>query len=68
MIIDYRLLFSLIADRQFELVRVADAAIDIYAVACVLSRYTFSAQKGAGSLEHEKQIAELFCEQVGYLK
>ncbi|CAJ0567467.1 unnamed protein product, partial [Mesorhabditis spiculigera] len=53
-----------IIDRQFELIRVADAAIDIVALACVLSRATFSAQHGSPSLEHEKDIVQLFTKQA----
>lgn len=53
-----------VVDRQFELVRVADAAIDIYSMVCVLSRCSFSIKHDSSSIEHEKDITQLFCEQA----
>ncbi|CAJ0931885.1 unnamed protein product, partial [Mesorhabditis belari] len=53
-----------IIERQFELTRIGDAAIDIFALTCVLSRATFSAKHGAASFEHEKDIVKLFAEQA----
>ena len=53
-----------IIDRQYELTRVADAAIDIYSMVCVLSRATYSLSKSGASGTHEKKIVELFVRQA----
>ncbi|KAK6733561.1 hypothetical protein RB195_017359 [Necator americanus] len=50
-----------IIDRQYELIRVADAAIDIYSMIATLSRCTNSCKKNAASAAHEKEIATFFC-------
>ncbi|KAI6242914.1 Acyl-CoA dehydrogenase family member 9 [Aphelenchoides fujianensis] len=49
-----------IIDRQYELIRIANAAIDIYALVCVLSRATYSLQKDANAAQNDLQIAQLF--------
>ncbi|KAK6043667.1 acyl-CoA dehydrogenase protein [Cooperia oncophora] len=50
-----------IVNRQYELVRVADAAIDIYCMIATISRCTHSCKKNAASAAHEKEIASYFC-------
>ncbi|KHJ85760.1 acyl-CoA dehydrogenase protein [Oesophagostomum dentatum] len=50
-----------IIDRQYELIRVADAAIDIYSMIATLSRCTNSCKKNASSASHEKEITTYFC-------
>uniref|UniRef100_F1L0V7 Very long-chain specific acyl-CoA dehydrogenase, mitochondrial n=1 Tax=Ascaris suum TaxID=6253 RepID=F1L0V7_ASCSU len=52
-----------IIDRQWELIRVADAAIDIYSMVTVLARYTRTANSKLGTA-HEENIANLFCAQA----
>uniref|UniRef100_A0A183VBG7 Very long-chain specific acyl-CoA dehydrogenase, mitochondrial n=1 Tax=Toxocara canis TaxID=6265 RepID=A0A183VBG7_TOXCA len=52
-----------IIDRQWELIRMADAAIDIYSMVVVLARYTRTANSKLGSA-HEENIANLFCSQA----
>jgi very long chain acyl-CoA dehydrogenase len=49
-----------IIDRQYELVRVADAAIDIYSILAVLSRCTYSINHKASSASHETDIVKYF--------
>uniref|UniRef100_A0A182MJ79 Very long-chain specific acyl-CoA dehydrogenase, mitochondrial n=1 Tax=Anopheles culicifacies TaxID=139723 RepID=A0A182MJ79_9DIPT len=53
-----------IVDRQFQLARVADCAIDIYTMAAVLSRATRSAKKGLPSAEHELLMAQIWCQEA----
>ncbi|EYC19538.1 hypothetical protein Y032_0024g922 [Ancylostoma ceylanicum] len=50
-----------VIDRQYELIRVADAAIDIYSMIATLSRCTNSCKKNASSAAHEREIATYFC-------
>lgn len=53
------------SDRQYELVRVANAAIDIYSMAAVLSRCTYVIQNdGADAAKHDQKIAQLFVRQA----
>ncbi|MFH4973585.1 hypothetical protein AB6A40_000294 [Gnathostoma spinigerum] len=52
-----------IIERQFELIRIADAAIDIYCMAAVLSRCIYTAKLHSASA-HEEKIAKLFCLQA----
>jgi len=51
-----------IMDRQMQLNRIADAAIDIYASVCVLSRATRTLEQGLPSAEHELLLANLWCD------
>jgi len=53
-----------IIDRQYEVIRVANAAIDIYSMVAVLSRCSYALEKGIDSSPHEKQIVELFIRQA----
>ncbi|TMS33817.1 hypothetical protein L596_001509 [Steinernema carpocapsae] len=53
-----------IIERQYEVTRVANAAIDIYSMIAVLSRCTRTLNSAGGNGEHEQQIAELFVEQA----
>uniref|UniRef100_A0A4W5QBU6 Very long-chain specific acyl-CoA dehydrogenase, mitochondrial n=1 Tax=Hucho hucho TaxID=62062 RepID=A0A4W5QBU6_9TELE len=56
------LLFLLsIADEQFVLKRVADSAIDLYAMVVVLSRASRSLSQGHASAQHEKILCETWC-------
>uniref|UniRef100_A0A8C5FGY0 Very long-chain specific acyl-CoA dehydrogenase, mitochondrial n=1 Tax=Gadus morhua TaxID=8049 RepID=A0A8C5FGY0_GADMO len=49
------------ADEQFVLTRVADAAIDLYAMGVVLSRASRSLSQGLPSAQHEKMLCETWC-------
>ncbi|PAV74321.1 hypothetical protein WR25_13830 isoform B [Diploscapter pachys] len=51
-----------IIDRQYELARVANAFINIYAMAVTLSRCTYSHKHKLSSAEHETKIANYFVE------
>ncbi|KAK0393344.1 hypothetical protein QR680_000161 [Steinernema hermaphroditum] len=53
-----------IIDRQYEVSRVAQAAIDIYSMIAVLSRCTRTLNSAGGDQNHEQQIAELFVRQA----
>lgn len=50
-----------IIDQQFLLNRLADCAIDIYVMTCVLSRATRSLKIGLESAEHEALMAKAWC-------
>uniref|UniRef100_A0A8K9XQ55 Very long-chain specific acyl-CoA dehydrogenase, mitochondrial n=1 Tax=Oncorhynchus mykiss TaxID=8022 RepID=A0A8K9XQ55_ONCMY len=50
-----------IADEQFVLKRVADSAIDLYAMVVVLSRASRSLSQGHASAQHEKILCETWC-------
>ncbi|XP_056298735.1 very long-chain specific acyl-CoA dehydrogenase, mitochondrial [Pseudoliparis swirei] len=50
-----------IIDEQFVLKRVADCAIDLYAMVVVLSRASRSLSRGDPSAQHEKMICETWC-------
>lgn len=50
-----------IIHEQFLLNRLADSAIDIYVMACVLSRATRSAKLGIPSADHELLMAKAWC-------
>uniref|UniRef100_A0A8B9HCA0 Very long-chain specific acyl-CoA dehydrogenase, mitochondrial n=1 Tax=Astyanax mexicanus TaxID=7994 RepID=A0A8B9HCA0_ASTMX len=49
------------ADEQFVLHRVADCAIDLYAMVVVLSRASRSLSQGHSSAQHEKMLCETWC-------
>lgn len=53
-----------IVERQFELNRLADCAIDIYAMSVVLSRATHSLKEGLPSAQHEKLMTLAWCVEV----
>merc|ERR1719511_133757 len=53
-----------VMDHQMQLNRIADAAIDIYASVCVLSRATHTLNQGLPSAEHELLLANLWCDQA----
>lgn len=55
-----------IVDEQFLLNRLADCAIDIYAMAAVLSRATRSIQLKFDSADHERLMAEAWCIEVSF--
>ncbi|XP_072543646.1 very long-chain specific acyl-CoA dehydrogenase, mitochondrial [Salminus brasiliensis] len=50
-----------IIDEQFVLQRVADCAIDLYAMVVVLSRASRSLSQGHSSAQHEKMLCETWC-------
>lgn len=50
-----------IIDEQFVLWRVADCAIDLYAMVVVLSRASRSLKQGHASAQHEKMLCETWC-------
>uniref|UniRef100_A0A3P8UM54 Very long-chain specific acyl-CoA dehydrogenase, mitochondrial n=1 Tax=Cynoglossus semilaevis TaxID=244447 RepID=A0A3P8UM54_CYNSE len=50
-----------IIDEQFVLKRVADCAIDIYAMVVVLSRASRSLSQGQATAHHEKMLCETWC-------
>uniref|UniRef100_A0A8C3ALK3 Very long-chain specific acyl-CoA dehydrogenase, mitochondrial n=1 Tax=Cyclopterus lumpus TaxID=8103 RepID=A0A8C3ALK3_CYCLU len=50
-----------IIDEQFILKRVADGAIDLYAMVVVLSRASRSLSRGSPSAQHEKMLCETWC-------
>ncbi|XP_035264460.1 very long-chain specific acyl-CoA dehydrogenase, mitochondrial [Anguilla anguilla] len=50
-----------IIDEQFVLKRVADCAIDLYAMVVVLSRASRSLAQGLPSAQHEKMLCETWC-------
>jgi very long chain acyl-CoA dehydrogenase len=56
-----------IVDKQFELNRLANAAIDLFASAVVLSRASRSLQNGASTARHEENIAVVWCNEVSSL-
>ncbi|KAL3069576.1 hypothetical protein niasHT_031524 [Heterodera trifolii] len=54
-----------VIDRQYELIRIAKAAIDIYSMAAVLSRCNFAIERsGADNTQHDQHITNLFCRQA----
>ncbi|XP_019359058.1 PREDICTED: very long-chain specific acyl-CoA dehydrogenase, mitochondrial [Gavialis gangeticus] len=53
-----------VVDKQFHLKRIADAAIDIYAMAVVLSRATRSLSLGQPTAEHEKLLCQTWCHEA----
>ncbi|KAI1719984.1 acyl-CoA dehydrogenase, middle domain-containing protein [Ditylenchus destructor] len=54
-----------IIERQYELIRVANAAIDIYSMVAVLSRASYViAKSGLEQSTHDQQIAQLFVRQA----
>ncbi|KAM6453235.1 very long-chain specific acyl-CoA dehydrogenase, mitochondrial [Liasis olivaceus] len=50
-----------VIDEQFMLKRIADSAIDIYAMVVVLSRASRSLEQGQATAEHEKVLCETWC-------
>uniref|UniRef100_H3B2S2 Very long-chain specific acyl-CoA dehydrogenase, mitochondrial n=1 Tax=Latimeria chalumnae TaxID=7897 RepID=H3B2S2_LATCH len=53
-----------IIDKQFQLKRVADSAIDLYAMITVLSRASRSLSQGSPSAQHEKMLCQTWCLEV----
>ncbi|CAI2343339.1 unnamed protein product [Caenorhabditis sp. 36 PRJEB53466] len=49
-----------IIDRQYEMIRVANAAIDIYSSIAVLSRATFTIKNKSSSADFERQVATYY--------
>ncbi|XP_060635867.2 very long-chain specific acyl-CoA dehydrogenase, mitochondrial isoform X1 [Anolis sagrei] len=50
-----------IIDEQFVLKRVADSAIDLYAMVVVLSRASRSLERGQPTAQHEKALCDTWC-------
>jgi len=55
---------SFLIDEQMVLNRVAEAAIDIYGMVCVLSRASRSIKDKVSSAEVETAMCQVFCEEV----
>ncbi|KAM9308958.1 LOW QUALITY PROTEIN: very long-chain specific acyl-CoA dehydrogenase, mitochondrial-like [Gastrophryne carolinensis] len=55
---------SKIVDEQFVLQRVADCAIDLYAMVVVLSRSSNSLSNGLPTAAHEKLLCDIWCSEV----
>jgi len=53
-----------ITEQQFPLQRIANCAIDLYAMAAVMSRATRSATLGLAGHQHERLLAQTFCEEA----
>ncbi|XP_023801728.1 very long-chain specific acyl-CoA dehydrogenase, mitochondrial-like [Cyanistes caeruleus] len=53
-----------IVEEQFALMRVADAAIDIYAMVVVLSRASRSLSSGLPTAQHERLLALSWCQEA----
>lgn len=53
-----------IVDEQFVLKRVADSAIDIYAMAVVLSRASRSLSMGHPTAQHERLLCDAWCQEA----
>ncbi|XP_025916034.1 very long-chain specific acyl-CoA dehydrogenase, mitochondrial-like, partial [Apteryx rowi] len=53
-----------IVDEQFVLKRVADAAIDIYAMAVVLSRASRALSQGLPAAQHERLLCDTWCREA----
>ncbi|XP_068811026.1 very long-chain specific acyl-CoA dehydrogenase, mitochondrial isoform X3 [Struthio camelus] len=53
-----------LTDKQFHLKRVADAAIDMYAMAVVLSRASRALSLKQASAEHEKLLCRTWCHEA----
>uniref|UniRef100_H3CXS0 Very long-chain specific acyl-CoA dehydrogenase, mitochondrial n=1 Tax=Tetraodon nigroviridis TaxID=99883 RepID=H3CXS0_TETNG len=53
-----------IIDEQFVLKRVADCAIDLYAMVAVLSRASRSLTQGTASAQHEKLLCDTWCREA----
>lgn len=53
-----------IVDEQFVLKRVADSAIDIYAMAVVLSRASRSLSMGHPTAQHERLVCDAWCQEA----
>ncbi|CAH3025325.1 unnamed protein product [Porites evermanni] len=53
-----------IVDQQFLLKRLADAAIDIYGMAAVLSRASRSLNNKVSTAQHEAILAQVFCDEA----
>ncbi|GBM76650.1 hypothetical protein AVEN_234868-1 [Araneus ventricosus] len=51
-------------DEQFLLNRLANAAIDIYAMASILSRATFSLNKNVPSADYEEKLVNVYCDEA----
>ncbi|KAM9308957.1 very long-chain specific acyl-CoA dehydrogenase, mitochondrial-like [Gastrophryne carolinensis] len=55
---------SKIVDEQFVLQRVADCAIDLYAMVVVLSRSSNSLSNGLPTATHEKLLCDIWCSEA----
>jgi len=53
-----------VMEEQYLLNRIAEAAIDTYSMATVLSRASASLQKNVPSAQHEQLMARVWCNQV----
>jgi len=53
-----------IIHEQMICTRVADAAIDLFGMMCVVSRTTKSLNEGVETAQHEKLMTQIFCEEA----
>jgi len=53
-----------VINEQFLLTRVADAVIDIYVMACVISRCTQSLNQEVYSASHEEDMTKVWCDEA----
>ncbi|XP_032081755.1 very long-chain specific acyl-CoA dehydrogenase, mitochondrial-like isoform X7 [Thamnophis elegans] len=53
-----------VMDKQFHLRRIADAAIDTYAMAVALSRASRALSLGQPTAQHEKRLCQTWCQQA----
>ncbi|XP_058043513.1 very long-chain specific acyl-CoA dehydrogenase, mitochondrial-like isoform X2 [Ahaetulla prasina] len=53
-----------VTDKQFHLRRIADAAIDTYAMAVALSRASRALSLGQPTAQHEKLLCQTWCQQA----
>ncbi|KAG9460632.1 hypothetical protein GDO78_020555 [Eleutherodactylus coqui] len=53
-----------LADEQFVLQRVADCAIDLYAMVVVLSRASAALSQGLPTAAHEKVLCDIWCSEA----
>ena len=57
-------MFRQLSDEQFLLNRLANAAIDIYAMTVVLSRASRALEQNTVTAKHEAMICHVVCEEV----
>ncbi|VEL14919.1 unnamed protein product [Protopolystoma xenopodis] len=54
-----------IVEHQFQLIRMAEAVIHIYAMVCALSRASAAFKENSPTANHEATLAKLACNYVG---
>jgi len=61
------LLWLAVVDEQFLLNRLANSAIDIYAMVVVLSRASRALEQNLVSARHESMLAKVICDEVALI-